>query len=121
MNKSHESTRNKLIKEGTNLRGEVSEQLGHAADWARERLSDAKEQVMEVEGKAKHMVVKAEGKAKDLVVQAEEQAQEGLTVVNRWLRKTAKNHPFLLVGSSLGIGLLAGLLLRGGEKLSEAN
>lgn len=97
-------------KEESGLGGEVSEQLGQAVDWAKERLHGAKEQIAQVESRAK-----------DAVAHVSEQTQEGLGVVDRWLRKTAKERPLLVVGSSMGAGFLLGLVLLGGKKHKDSN
>ena len=57
--------------------------------------------------------------AKDALGQAEKEAQvivqefkERLEPLDQWVRTTTQEHPYLVVGSAIGVSFLAGFLMR---------
>ena len=76
-------------------------------------------QVEAVADKASETLKNAADKAKDALGEAEKEAQvivtelkERLEPLDQWVRTTTTEHPYLVVGSAIGVSFLAGFLMR---------
>ena len=97
--------------------------LHHAADEARETLhtvqSQAKKVLETAEGQAKKVLETAEDQAKKVLETAGDQAREAVSTaqkklapVDKWVRTTAREHPYAVISATVGTGFMAGFLTR---------
>ena len=95
---------------------------GHGSDVMsdnQKRKSAAEDQVAAAADSTSDAIKNAADMAKDALGQAEKEAQvivqefkERLEPLDQWVRTTTQEHPYLVVGSAIGVSFLAGFLMR---------
>ena len=93
-----------------------------AGDGAKKRLADnpapasavnatadsAAESIKNAADRAKDVLGKAEREAQDLL----KEVKGRLAPVDEWVRMTTTDHPYLVVGTAIGVSFMAGFLVR---------
>lgn len=109
-------------KQGDYASGKDSPKAEGTGEGAKRRPGDKPEPARSVDAaadSAAESIKQAEGRAKDVLGTAEREAQDllkevkgRLTPIDEWVRMTTAEHPYLVVGTALGVSYMAGFLVR---------
>ncbi len=89
---------------------------GDEATQAKGKLNEASGTIQDTIGKVKGQTQDAYNKAKDQASEAMGQAKDKAQDFSGDLEERVRSQPLAAIGMSLGVGLVLGLLLRGGRK-----
>lgn len=85
----------------------AEDRVSQVAGWAKEQIDTAQDRAKEVQDRARMILDTAEDRARELLLDTKQQ----LKPMDSWLRTTAREHPFMVVGAAVGVGFLIGSLL----------